>query len=291
MNKPRIDFVTPIPLITCLARLPKEYIHPTGKGDYDIDTTHKGNISLLQIRLHLSSQDMETHIKGGVYVAGFTYLIPIIVGMVLAFVGIQISGLPFLCVSIVFGITVSLFLLIRYERYLAEKRLLDVFQHFKHKKKTFAWWGCLVFPAIKLQREVPLSLYDLTNKLYRLHYETNYVEMRERKERYFVINRNGARIFGWMRVIDSEQTAIQYWVGFDLLGLVASVSAISLVVTLLVTPSSLDDTGKVFIGLIGFYGIFGSITTLYQCFRLWRKFRTVLNTVELKDWSLLQSLN
>jgi hypothetical protein len=297
MSKSRIDFVTPIPLIICLARLPKAYIHPTGNGDYNFETPlepRKGQFSILQARLNLSSQGTETHITGGMYIAQETYLLPIF-WILLAFIAIQIVGIPSVCFPIALGMMIVLLLVLRYYRYLTEKRLLDAFRHFKYKKQTFAWWQRLVFPAIKLQREVPVSLYDLTNKLYRLNYETDYVQMRERKERYFVINQSGARIFGWMRVIDNEQTAIQYWIGFDPIWLGATVLIGSLWLTLIPIlfelPLAQKLTQDYFMQNFAFAGIFFVLTTPFQCISLWRKFRTTLNSVEMQDLSMLQSLN
>jgi hypothetical protein len=247
---------------------------------------------IVQIRLNLSSQDTDTHIKGGAYFTNYTYIIPIF-GVAIAFIAILIEGIPALCFPIILGLIAVFLLLLCFQRYLVEKHLLDTFQHFKYKKQTFAWWERLVFPAIKLQREAPLSLYDLTNKLYRLHYETNYVEMRERKERYFVIKHRGAQIFGWMRVIDNEHTAIQYWIGIDLLSLTASAVVGSLWLTLFpILLFELQLAQKLipdyFMKNFAFAFIFLAFTTLFQFVRLWRKFRTTLNTVEENNYFLLQ---
>jgi hypothetical protein len=297
MSNTRIDFVTPLPLITCLARLPQGYIHPTGKGDYNFETPiepKNGIMPIVQIRLNLSLQDTDTHVKGGAYFTKYTHIIPIF-GVAIAFIAILIEGIPSLCFPIILGLIAIFLLLLCFQRYLVEKHLVDAFRHFKYKKQTFAWWEHLVFPAIKLRCEVPQSLYNLTNKLYRLHYETNYVGMRERKERYFVIKHHGAQIFGWMRVIDNEQTAIQYWIGIDFISLTASAVVGSLWLTLFpILLFELKLAQKLiqdyFMQNFAFAWIFLAVTTPFQCVGLWRKFRTTINTVELKDWSLLQSL-
>ena len=285
MSKSRIDFVTSLSLETCLARLPREYIHPTSRGDYDFDTPTErppGVYSEFQIRMNLARHGMETHIVGGVYITRYIYGFFLVFGIV-ALIAVQIEGIPFICFPIVVAFLALSLGLIRIQRFWHEKIIFDAFRPFKQKPKDFAWWQRWLFPGLRLKREASLSIETCVNTLLRLNYGTGSVQIRERKELFFTANYNLARVYGRMRVVQPQQTIAQYWIGINPVAYITPLLHVGLgYLTFAGLGIIIGEDRTLLIAYFVLAMVMTVGATMVNCFQLQRKLRKIFTVDEIR---------